>query len=117
MTHVPIECVQWEVMLVDEGHRLKNERSRLFSTLNSWSVRRRFLLTGTPIQNTLSELWALLHFLLPTVFASHDNFDVWFAAGFVGNTPVRFQHRVCVNHCTLPALVSLCDAALCYKHC
>ena len=42
----------------------------------------RVLLTGTPIQNSLAELWALLNFVLPTVFESSESFDEWFAAPF-----------------------------------
>jgi hypothetical protein len=75
-------CVQWEVLLVDEGHRLKNEHSRLAETLVALPARSRFLLTGTPLQNSLRELWALLHFLLPTVFACASTFDSWFASAF-----------------------------------
>lgn len=42
-------------------------------------MRRRLLLTGTPLQNSLLELWSLMHFLMPDVFASHTEFREWFA--------------------------------------
>ena len=74
--------VQWEVLVVDEGHRLKNAASRLAEALRGYSFQHRVLLTGTPIQNSLAELWALLNFVLPAVFDCADSFDEWFAAPF-----------------------------------
>ncbi|KAK9834176.1 hypothetical protein WJX81_005712 [Elliptochloris bilobata] len=76
--------VQWEVLMVDEGHRLKNAASRLAEALRGYSFRHRVLLTGTPIQNSLAELWALLNFVLPAVFDCAESFDEWFAAPFRG---------------------------------
>ena len=73
---------QWELLVVDEGHRLKNASSKLAEVLRSFQVKHRVLLTGTPIQNTLGELWALLNFVLPHVFNCSDTFDEWFAAPF-----------------------------------
>ena len=70
------------MLVVDEGHRLKNAESRLADILRSYAFRHRILLTGTPIQNSLAELWALLNFVLPAVFASAETFDEWFAAPF-----------------------------------
>ena len=55
-------------MVVDEGHRLKNEDSKLFQLLSSFDCRQRLLLTGTPLQNTLDELFNLLRFLEPEKF-------------------------------------------------
>lgn len=74
--------VQWDLLIVDEGHRLKNAESRLAEILRSYSFRHRILLTGTPIQNSLGELWSLLNFVLPHVFNSSETFDEWFAAPF-----------------------------------
>ena len=48
-------------------------------TARSLRAERRLLVTGTPLQNNLHELWALLNFLLPDVFASSDQFDEWCA--------------------------------------
>ena len=76
---------QWCHIIVDEGHRLKNRSSRLAELLTGrYKARHRLLLTGTPIQNNLTELWALLNFLLPTIFASSDSFAAWFNAPFAG---------------------------------
>ena len=47
--------------------------------LLSFNCRNRLLLTGTPIQNTMQELWALLHFIMPTMFDSHEEFNEWFS--------------------------------------
>ncbi len=74
--------VQWDLLIVDEGHRLKNAESRLAEILRSYRFKHRVLLTGTPIQNSLGELWSLLNFVLPRVFNSSETFDEWFAAPF-----------------------------------
>lgn len=54
----------------------------------SYRIRRRLLLTGTPIQNSLQELWALLNFLLPSIFNSVQNFEEWFNAPFADRCDV-----------------------------
>ncbi|XP_042483479.1 protein CHROMATIN REMODELING 4-like [Macadamia integrifolia] len=67
--------VPWEVLVVDEGHRLKNSGSKLFSMLNTFSFQHRVLLTGTPLQNNLGEMYNLLNFLQPTSFPSLSSFE------------------------------------------
>lgn len=70
-------------MIIDEGHRLKNHNCKLTLMLNSFfRAQHRLLLTGTPLQNKLPELWALLNFLLPSIFSSCGTFDSWFNAPF-----------------------------------
>jgi SWI/SNF-related matrix-associated actin-dependent regulator of chromatin subfamily A member 5 len=65
-------------LIIDEAHRLKNEASQFSQTVRMLTTQHRLLLTGTPLQNNLHELWALLNFLLPEVFASSEQFDEWF---------------------------------------
>jgi len=67
--------VSWEVLVVDEGHRLKNSGSKLFSLLNTFSFQHRVLLTGTPLQNNLGEMYNLLNFLQPASFPSLTLFE------------------------------------------
>lgn len=67
--------VPWEVLVVDEGHRLKNSGSKLFSLLNTFSFQHRVLLTGTPLQNNLGEMYNLLNFLQPASFPSLSSFE------------------------------------------
>src|SRR5277367_3231581 len=75
--------VKWIHMIVDEGHRMKNAQSKLSYTLTQYYTSRyRLILTGTPLQNNLPELWALLNFVLPTIFKSVKSFDEWFNTPF-----------------------------------
>ena len=68
----------WRYIIIDEAHRLKNENSRLSLVLRTMSANNRMLITGTPLQNNLHELWALLNFLLPEVFGNAGQFEEWF---------------------------------------
>ena len=75
--------IRWVHMIVDEGHRMKNAQSKLSQTLTQYySTRYRLILTGTPLQNNLPELWALLNFVLPNIFKSVKSFDEWFNTPF-----------------------------------
>ncbi len=66
-----------------EGHRMKNHHCKLTQILNTYYIApHRLLLTGTPLQNKLPELWALLNFLLPSIFKSCTTFEQWFNAPF-----------------------------------
>lgn len=75
--------LQWKYMIIDEGHRMKNHHCKLTQVLNTHYIApHRLLLTGTPLQNKLPELWALLNFLLPSIFKSCSTFEQWFNAPF-----------------------------------
>ncbi|KAK6457629.1 chromatin remodelling complex ATPase chain ISW1 [Scheffersomyces xylosifermentans] len=68
----------WEYIIIDEAHRIKNEESLLSQIIRMFHSKNRLLITGTPLQNNLRELWALLNFILPDVFADNESFDEWF---------------------------------------
>ncbi|KAG5083365.1 hypothetical protein JHK84_053403 [Glycine max] len=73
--------VKWQYMVLDEAQAIKSATSIRWKTLLSFNCRNRLLLTGTPIQNNMAELWALLHFIMPTLFDSHEQFNEWFSKG------------------------------------
>ena len=73
-----LKKVPWRFLIIDEAHRIKNERAQLSKTVRLLKTENRLLVTGTPLQNNLHELWALLNFLLPDVFASAERFDELF---------------------------------------
>nr|XP_019705247.1 probable helicase CHR10 isoform X3 [Elaeis guineensis] len=67
--------IPWHFTVIDEAQRLKNSSSVLYKVLEHHFVMpRRLLLTGTPIQNNLSELWALMHFCMPSIFGTLEEF-------------------------------------------
>ncbi|CAE7225076.1 SNF2, partial [Symbiodinium microadriaticum] len=69
----------WYCVVVDEGHRIKNFQARSSQAVRRLPCQHRLLLTGTPIQNSLRELWSLLSFVAPGAFNSLENFEQWFA--------------------------------------
>ncbi|XP_075697579.1 lymphoid-specific helicase isoform X2 [Rhinoderma darwinii] len=68
----------WKYIILDEGHRIKNMNCRLIRELKQFRSDNKLLLTGTPLQNNLAELWSLLNFLLPDVFDDLRSFESWF---------------------------------------
>lgn len=77
----------WQYLVLDEAHHIKNFRSQRWQVLLNFNSKRRLLLTGTPLQNNLLELWSLLYFLMPNGvsqsmpigFASQKEFQEWFS--------------------------------------
>ncbi|CAF0946058.1 unnamed protein product [Adineta steineri] len=70
-----LSSISWNCILIDEAHRLKNDDSMLYRTLIQFESQHRILITGTPLQNSLKELWSLLHFIMPNYFDDWNNFD------------------------------------------
>lgn len=71
--------MKWQYMILDEAQAIKSSSSSRWKSLLGFNCRNRLLLTGTPIQNNMQELWALLHFIMPTLFDNHDEFSDWFS--------------------------------------
>jgi SNF2 family DNA or RNA helicase len=91
-------------MILDEAQAIKNAASQRWKSLLGLKCRNRVLLTGTPIQNSMAELWALLHFIMPSLFESHDDFQEWFskdvedAAAAVGTGGAGEKEAVPLDH-------------------
>ncbi|XP_042223907.1 chromatin-remodeling ATPase INO80-like [Homarus americanus] len=77
--------LKWNYMVLDEAQAIKSINSQRWKLLLGFSCRNRLLLSGTPIQNSMAELWALLHFIMPTLFDSHLWFNEWFSKDIEGH--------------------------------
>ena len=71
-----LHSISWAVLGVDEAHRLKNDDSLLYRTLIGFDTNHRMLITGTPLQNSLKELWALLHFIMPKKYQCASSIEL-----------------------------------------
>jgi chromodomain-helicase-DNA-binding protein 1 len=78
--------VNWAVLVVDEAHRLKNDDSLLYRSLMEFHTNSRLLITGTPLQNSLKELWSLLHFIMPQKFHTWEAFEEEHSAYLQGDS-------------------------------
>ena len=76
--------IDWQYIIIDEAQRMKDRQSKLAKDLDRFSAARRLLLSGTPLQNDLQELWSLLNLLLPDVFDDKKLFSDWF--GTIGGS-------------------------------
>ncbi|XP_014852938.1 PREDICTED: chromodomain-helicase-DNA-binding protein 3-like isoform X4 [Poecilia mexicana] len=74
-----LKSIDWACLVVDEAHRLKNNQSKFFRRLNDYKIDYKLLLTGTPLQNNLEELFHLLNFLTPNRFNNLEGFLEEFA--------------------------------------
>lgn len=84
----------WEYIIIDEAHRIKNEESLLSQIIRVFHSKNRLLITGTPLQNNLHELWALLNFILPDIFGDSDTFDEWFSNDSKQDDIISQLHKV-----------------------
>ena len=89
--------VHWEVLVVDEAHRLKNAQSKFFRFLSGYSINYKMLLTGTPLQNNLEELFYLLNFLTPSKFKELEAFQANFT-DIAKEDQVRKLHEMLGPH-------------------
>ncbi|XP_024175823.1 ATP-dependent helicase BRM isoform X2 [Rosa chinensis] len=79
--------IDWKYIIIDEAQRMKDRESVLARDLDRYRCQRRLLLTGTPLQNDLKELWSLLNLLLPEVFDNRKAFHDWFSKPFQREAP------------------------------
>uniref|UniRef100_A0A0K8SA08 Helicase domino n=2 Tax=Lygus hesperus TaxID=30085 RepID=A0A0K8SA08_LYGHE len=82
--HQSFRRKKWKYLILDEAQNIKNFKSQRWQLLLNFQTQRRLLLTGTPLQNNLMELWSLMHFLMPNVFESHREFKEWFSNPVTG---------------------------------
>ncbi|CAG0900658.1 unnamed protein product, partial [Darwinula stevensoni] len=101
--HAAFRRKKWKYFILDEAQNIKNFRSQRWQLLLNFRTQRRLLLTGTPLQNNLMELWSLMHFLMPHLFQSHKEFKEWFSnpvSGMIEGTQeynesiIRRLHKV-----------------------
>uniref|UniRef100_A0A6M2FAQ2 ATP-dependent helicase BRM n=1 Tax=Populus davidiana TaxID=266767 RepID=A0A6M2FAQ2_9ROSI len=81
--------LDWKYIIIDEAQRMKDRESVLARDLDRYRCQRRLLLTGTPLQNDLKELWSLLNLLLPEVFDNRKAFHDWFSKPFQKEAPMH----------------------------
>lgn len=82
--HQAFRRKKWKYFVLDEAQNIKNFKSQRWQYLLNFNSQRRLLLTGTPLQNSLMELWSLMHFLMPHLFQSHKDFQQWFSNPLTG---------------------------------
>ena len=98
---------RWACLIIDEAHNLKSDVGRLHGALARVKAGFRLLLTGTPLQNNLHELWSLLNFLLPQLFTSSETFDASFDTNKQAlNTSMVLKARMLLQHFMLRRIKS-----------
>lgn len=83
-------------MIIDEGHRLKNLDCKLINCLNRIKLTNgnKILITGTPLQNNLKELWSLLNFIMPSIFNDFESFNKWFDYDDISSSVAGDTHNL-----------------------
>eukprot|EP00958_Prasinococcus_capsulatus_P019603 scaffold2437_cov395-Prasinococcus_capsulatus_cf.AAC.14 len=96
LTEYDAEELQWDYMFLDEGHKIKNPKMQLYIALKEIMCKHRIILTGTPIQNNLKELWALFDFACPDLFGEYqcfrDAYERPIADGLAKDASQRQKH-------------------------
>ena len=92
--------IDWQYIVIDEAQRMKDRQSKLAKDLDKFTALRRLLLSGTPLQNDLQELWSLLNLLLPDIFDDSKMFAEWFGEqnNGKGDDWLETEKRVVVVH-------------------
>lgn len=73
---------RWYYIILDEAQNIKNFKSKRWQLLLNFKAKRKLLLTGTPLQNDIMEIWSYMHFLMPNLFYSNEEFRNWFYSQF-----------------------------------
>lgn len=96
--HAAFRRKKWKYLILDEAHYIKNFKSQRWQMLLNFNSERRLLLTGTPLQNDLMELWSLMHFLMPNLFDSCREFKDWFVNPVAGMVEGSNEYNDVVIH-------------------
>ena len=91
--HSSFRRFKWQYFILDEAQHIKNFKSQRWQLLLNFTSVGRLLLTGTPLQNNLMELWSLMHFLMPHVFESHRDFKEWFSNPMTGMVEGNMEYN------------------------
>lgn len=91
--HQSFRRKKWKYLILDEAQNIKNFKSQRWQLLLNFSTERRLLLTGTPLQNNMMELWSLMHFLMPNFFESHRTFEELFSKPMSGMVEGNLEYN------------------------
>jgi E1A-binding protein p400 len=91
--HQSFRRKKWKYLILDEAQNIKNFKSQRWQLLLNFSTERRLLLTGTPLQNHMMELWSLMHFLMPNFFESHRTFEELFSKPMSGMVEGNIEYN------------------------
>lgn len=91
--HQSFRRKKWKYLILDEAQNIKNFKSQRWQLLLNFSTEQRLLLTGTPLQNNMMELWSLMHFLMPNFFESHRAFEELFSKPMTGMVEGNIEYN------------------------